>query len=68
MMFGFLIYSIGLVEIIQSGKDIISDDLGWLGTELLVRGGVGKVFLNFTDIKGGVHEAYSTTFIKWLDD
>ena len=24
------------------------------------------MFFNFTDVKGGVHEAYFTTFINWL--
>ena len=41
MMSGFVIYSVCLVKIIQSGKDIISDDLGWVGIELLVCGGAG---------------------------
>ena len=41
MMFGFAIYSVGFVEIIQSGEDIISDGLSWVGIELLVHGGVG---------------------------
>ena len=68
MMFGFVVYSVGHVEIIQSGEDIISDGLSWVGIQFFVGGGVGQMFLNLTDIKGGVHEAYSTTFVKWLDD
>ena len=31
-------------------------------------GGVAEVFLSFTDVKGGVHEAYSNPFVKWFDD
>lgn len=36
-----VIYSVGLLEIIQSKKNIISDGLSWVGIELLVRGMVG---------------------------
>ena len=56
------------MEIIQSGEDIISDGLSWVGIQFFVGGGVGQMFLNLTDIKGDVHEAYSTTFVKWFDD
>ena len=24
------------------------------------------MFLNFADVKGGVHEAYSTPFVEWF--
>ena len=41
MMFGFVIYLVGFVEIIQSGEDITSDGLSWVGIELLVHSGVG---------------------------
>ena len=68
MMFGFMISSVGLVEMIQSRKDVISDGLSWVRIYLFVRGGVGLVFFNFTDIKGDVHETYSTTIVKWLYD
>ena len=36
--------------------------LSWVGVQFFVCGGVGHMFLNFTDIKGGLHEAYSTTY------
>ena len=26
------------------------------------------MLLSFNDVKGGVDEAYSTTFVKWIDD
>ena len=68
MMFGFMISSVGLVEMIQSRKDVISDGLSWVRIYLFVHGGVGLVFFNFTVIKGGVHETYSTTIVKWLYD
>ena len=29
----------------------------WVGTEFFVCCGVGKVFLNFADVEGGVHKA-----------
>ena len=41
MMFAFVIYLVGFVEIIQSGEDITSDGLSWVGIELLVHSGVG---------------------------
>ena len=39
----YVIYSMSVVKIIKGGKDIISDDLSWTGTEFLVCGRVGVV-------------------------
>ena len=41
MVPGFVIYSVGVVKVIKSGKDIISDGLCWVNGEFLVSGGVG---------------------------
>ena len=68
VMPGYVIYSVSVVKIVKGGKNIISDGLSWVGTELFVCGGVGLVFLNFADIKRGVPEAYLTSFVKWFDD
>ena len=38
---GYVIYLVSVVKIIKGGKDIISDDLNWVGTEFFVCGGVG---------------------------
>ena len=38
---GYVIYSVSMVKIIEGGKDIVSDGLSGVGTELLVCGGVG---------------------------
>ena len=65
---GYVIYSVSAVKIVESGKDIVSDGLSWVRTEFFVCGGVGQVFLNFADVKGGVHEAYPTPFVEWFDD
>ena len=35
-----------------------------VGVVKIIKGGKD----NFIDIKGGVHEAYSATFVKWLGD
>ena len=56
------------MEIIQTRKDVISDDLSWVGIGLFLHVGIGQVFFDFTDIKGGVHETYSTNFFKWSVD
>ena len=65
---GYIIYLVSVVKIIKDGKDIISDGLSWVGAEFFVCRGVGQVFLKFADVKGGVHEAYSTPFVEWFDD
>ena len=67
-----------VVKIVKGGKNIISDGFSWVRVEFFfsfyggVGGGGGRgvalVFLNFTDVKGGVHEAYSNPFVKWFDD
>ena len=36
-----VIYLVGVVKVIQSGKDVISDGLCWVSVEFLVSGGVG---------------------------
>ena len=36
MMSGFAIYLVSVVKIIKGGKDIISDDMSWVGIEFLV--------------------------------
>ena len=41
----------------KGGRDIILDGLSWVGIKFFLCRGVGYVFLNFTDVKGGVHEA-----------
>ena len=32
---------VSVVKIIKGGKDIVSDNLSWVGTEFFVSGGVG---------------------------
>ena len=39
-MLGNVIYSVNVVEIIEGGKDIISDGLSWVRSEFFVCGGV----------------------------
>ena len=36
MMSGFAIYLVSALKIIKGGKDIISDDMSWVGIEFLV--------------------------------
>ena len=48
---GYIIYSVSIIKTIKGEKDIISDDLSWVGIEFFVFGRVGQVFLNFTDVK-----------------
>ena len=38
---GNVIYLVNVVEIIEGGKDIISDGLSWVRIEFFVCGGVG---------------------------
>ena len=61
-------YSVSVAEVIEGRRDIISDGLSWVGNEFLVSSGVGQMFLNLIDVKGGVHGAYSATIIKRFDD
>ena len=65
---GYVIYSVSVVKIINGEKDIVSDGLSGVGTEFLVNGGVGQVFLNFADVKRSVHELYPTPLVEWFDD
>ena len=65
---GLVIYSVGDVKVIEVRNDIISDGLSWVGVEFLIGGDVGKMLLNLVDVKGGVHEAYSTALIKRFDN
>lgn len=37
----FRIYSVGLMEIIKTGKDVISDGLSWVAIGLFLHVGVG---------------------------
>ena len=37
---GYVIYSVSVVKIIKGGKDIVSDDLSWVRTELFASEGV----------------------------
>ena len=53
----YIIYSVSVVKIINGGKDIVCNGLIWVGFEFFVCCGVGKVFLNFADVEGGVHKA-----------
>ena len=64
----YVIYSVSMVKIIKGGKNIVSDGLSGVGTEFRVRGGVRKVFLNFSDVKGRVHEAYPIPLVEWFDE
>ena len=64
----YVIYSLSVEKTIKGGKDIIPDSSIWVGMEFFVCGGVSQVFLNFTDVKGCVHEAYPSPFVKWLDN
>ena len=41
MIPGYIIYSMSFVKIIKGGKNIISDGLSWIGTELFACGRVG---------------------------
>ena len=54
------------VKIIKGGSFLMAS----VGSELssLYVEGVGQVFLNFADVKGGVHEAYPTPLAKWFHD
>ena len=42
MVFGCVIYLVGVVKIIKGGENIISDGLSWVSIEFLVCGGVSK--------------------------
>ena len=37
----YVIYSLSLVKIIKDGKDIVSDGLSWVRTDVFVSEGVG---------------------------
>ena len=63
----YVVYSVDLVKIINGGKDISSDSLSWIEIEFIVCRGVGQLFLNFTIVKEGIHEAYSTSFIEYFN-
>ena len=65
---GYVIYLVSVAKIIKGGKYIVSDGFSCVGTEFFVGGGIGQVFLNFADVKGDVHDAYLTPFVKWFDD
>ena len=67
-MSDYIICLVSVVKITKGGKDIISDGLSWVRIEFFVCRGVCQVILNFDDVKGGVHEAYSTPFVEWFDD
>ena len=38
---GYIIYSVSIIKTIKGEKDIISDDLSWVGIEFFVFGRVG---------------------------
>ena len=40
VMPGYVIYSVSVVKIIKGGKDIVSDGLSWVRTELFASEGV----------------------------
>ena len=40
-IFWFRIYSVGLMEIIKTGKDVISDGLSWVAIGIFLHVGVG---------------------------
>ena len=63
-MSGYVIFLVSVVKIIKGGMDIVSDGLSWVGTEFFVCEVVGYVFLNFADVKRGVHEAYPNPFVE----
>ena len=41
MVSGLVIDSVGVVKVIEGGKNIISDGLCWVCVEFLVSGGIG---------------------------